>query len=666
MIAWQWKTFTHIPFTRISILSFKVCLKAFSWLVVFCLTASVFHVHAESLEEDLDLLLDLSLEQLMTIEVTTASKRSQKLQSAPAVLSVFTAEDIAVWGARNLNDIISRLPGTLSLSLQTYAFNTSFRGDTFNSLGDRQLIMIDGHPIRSDKVLGNSRFVYESFPINSINRIEVIRGPGSVLYGTNAVSGVINIITKRPDSSKFAITGKTGSNAYQGLQASAEINSEQHQGGLYWQSADYDGSKITNRDIESDSEISYRPDANNHGVYSAYQFKDLRLAVYQTESERDSVNFGQQFNEVTEEIDLIKFMANYDHHFNDDWVWSNSASYAEQESGFGDLFGGIKHRSFSTELETRVLYQGDNHDVMVGSHGTRTSNSYKGDVSVIVPKNTIENHYHFVQWDYRFIDRWALGLGTQYNKEKGFDGAWLMRASLIHQYNERHGFKLLYSEAYRTPTPLEKDAQSIAVVSNPDLEEEKSSTWDLQWYHAYQDYQGAVTLFRTEYQDGIIRGEQNNNPIWLNDLNDHIWGIELEGEYQFDPKLRSIFSLTWQDNVPESYAPDTLFKAGLAYDAQSFWKSAFFYSYIPEYRTNNKQQAEIIDVIPEGPFHMATLNASVDLNALLPVLDQQKWLLEAYLHNLFDENDHAQVYNLSSNAFNVGSRELVVSLSVEL
>jgi outer membrane receptor protein involved in Fe transport len=142
-------------------------------------------------------LADASLEDLMNIEVYSASKHLQSAREAPAFVTVVTAEDIRNYGYRTLADILQAVPGFYV----TYNRNYSFLGTQgFSRPGDynsRVLLLVDGH--RMNDAIYEYAMIGPELPldVDLIERVEVIRGPGSSLYGTSAFFGVVNIITRR-------------------------------------------------------------------------------------------------------------------------------------------------------------------------------------------------------------------------------------------------------------------------------------------------------------------------------------------------------------------------------------------------------------------------------------------------------------------------------------
>jgi iron complex outermembrane receptor protein len=160
-------------------------------------------------------LFDMSIEELMDIRVDTvygASKRSQSVAAAPASVTIVTAEEIRRYGYRTLADVLRSAPGFYINYDRSYHF-IGTRG--FRRPGDydtRILLLIDGHRLNDN--VGDSPLFGTQFPLDVelIERVEIIRGPGSSLYGSNAVLAVVNVITKQGAGvGGLELSGKTGS-----------------------------------------------------------------------------------------------------------------------------------------------------------------------------------------------------------------------------------------------------------------------------------------------------------------------------------------------------------------------------------------------------------------------------------------------------------------------
>jgi iron complex outermembrane receptor protein len=155
----------------------------------------------------------LTLEQLMQVQVVGAALHPQTLEDAPASVTVITAEDIRKYGYRTLGEALSAVRGFYLSNNRTYE-TVGVRG--FSLPGDyasHLLVMVNGHNM-ADNVSDFMLFFGEDFPIdmNLIKQIEVIRGPASALYGSNAMFATVNIITKPPgEAGPLTLTMDTGS-----------------------------------------------------------------------------------------------------------------------------------------------------------------------------------------------------------------------------------------------------------------------------------------------------------------------------------------------------------------------------------------------------------------------------------------------------------------------
>ncbi len=137
---------------------------------------------------------ELSLEQLMETEVTSVSKKAERLLDAPAAVYVITAEDIRRSGATSIPEVLRTVPGLEVARTGSHTWEISARGFRYR-MANKFLVLIDGRAVYSP-VYGTVLWEDQDIPLENVERIEVIRGPGATLWGTNAVNGVINIVTK--------------------------------------------------------------------------------------------------------------------------------------------------------------------------------------------------------------------------------------------------------------------------------------------------------------------------------------------------------------------------------------------------------------------------------------------------------------------------------------
>jgi iron complex outermembrane receptor protein len=168
--------------------------------------------YSQSAQKDLS---QMSVEDLMNLQVTSTSKKEEPVKRAAAAIFVITQEDIRRSGATNIPDLLRMVPGldVAQASGTTWAVSSrGFNGQDANKL----LVMIDGRTAYSPIVSG---VFWEDLDVvlEDIERIEVIRGPGAALWGTNAVNGVINIITKKAKDTQGGLVSAGGGNLDEGF-----------------------------------------------------------------------------------------------------------------------------------------------------------------------------------------------------------------------------------------------------------------------------------------------------------------------------------------------------------------------------------------------------------------------------------------------------------------
>ena len=232
-----------------------------------------------------DSLWEMSLEELGQVRVTTlATGTATPLDKAAAVATVITEEDIIAMGARDVEEVLETVPGLhVSKSPIDYTPKYNIRGIT-SSYGAQTLILINGIPI-SSLYLGTPSLVWAGMPVKAIKKIEVIRGPGSALYGADAFAGVINITTKSANDipkgevgfSSGSFDTKSGWLSYGNRNTPVDI-------GFTLEYTETDGFKeIINADIQTffdnitGTAVSLAPGETNTGK----QMIDMRLELSQ-------------------------------------------------------------------------------------------------------------------------------------------------------------------------------------------------------------------------------------------------------------------------------------------------------------------------------------------------------------------------------------------------
>lgn len=174
-------------------------------------------------------LTELSIEALMDIEVTSVSKKAQKLSESAAAIFAITSEDIRRSGVTNIADALRMVPGLNVARIDSSKWAVSSRGFNGRFL-NKLLVLIDGRSVYTP-LFSVVYWEVQDTLLEDVERIEVIRGPGAALWGANAVNGVINIITKNAadtQSGLLTLGGGDKEQAFAGLRYGMALGEDSH------------------------------------------------------------------------------------------------------------------------------------------------------------------------------------------------------------------------------------------------------------------------------------------------------------------------------------------------------------------------------------------------------------------------------------------------------
>ncbi|HTV54250.1 MAG TPA: TonB-dependent receptor [Terriglobia bacterium] len=217
-------------------------------------------------------LASMSLATLGNIEVTTVSKEPEEVWRTPAAVYVITQEDIQRSGATTIPDVLRLVPGVEVAQMDSDHWAVAIRG--FNSQFSRYLlVLIDGRNIYSP-LQGGVYWEVQNVPLDDIDRIEVIRGPGGTIWGPNAVNGVINIITKSAKDTQGSMIAAGGGNLNRG-------EGEYRYGGSAGKSFDY---RVYGTGFDRGPEFHF-----DHDPYDAWQTGQAGFRTDWSSRSRDSL-----------------------------------------------------------------------------------------------------------------------------------------------------------------------------------------------------------------------------------------------------------------------------------------------------------------------------------------------------------------------------------------
>jgi len=177
------------------------------------LMASCVLLTATHADEDASAFATMSLEEMLSTEITTLSRKAENLGGAPAAVHVITQSDIRRSGYRSIPDLLRLVPGMQVAQLDANKWAVTARGAN-GRFANKLLVLMDGRTLY-DPTLSGVYWEIQDTDLTSIERIEVIRGPGATMWGSNAVNGVVNIITKHAgdtQSELLSVVGGSGGN----------------------------------------------------------------------------------------------------------------------------------------------------------------------------------------------------------------------------------------------------------------------------------------------------------------------------------------------------------------------------------------------------------------------------------------------------------------------
>jgi len=608
---------------------------------------------------------DMSIEELLEIEVSVASKKTEPTIEAPGVVVVVPRNEIELYGDRNLHQLMQRQPSVYTRDSFVYSDNlAAFRGDMSTHAEMHTLILFNGRPIR-ESAQGQNVNMYTTFPLTGLQSVELIRGPGSVLYGTNAFTGIINLKSRAiPETRQFSVSSMTGSYQYYDTTVSygerfgnfglvADIRTAgQHgytyslfdQAGLYGEENDH------NRSISGTTHLEY-------GNFT-FDFFGSDLNAF-------SLGVFPFWSNTHDKICNKKIFANlgYRYPIQDRTILEFNVTYNMQENQLSSPRPVMIGTNTSDLLGEVTLYTNptDNLNVVGGFLQEYRSN-YKSDEGDFqsIPSYDYDPMSAYVQGDYKLGENIKAIAGTQWNESPLGDSDFVDRYGVIITPAERWGLKLLRGEAFRGPVALESDLYDPApppgLVGNKNLKPETVTTYDAQlFYHNSMTY-AAITYFNSTIDDLIIYDTSGLPFTYMNGGEQKFDGVEFEAKQAVTSNWHVLGSYMYQNNKADaglnpSVVPDQMAKFGAAY-TWNWGTASIFYSY---FATPPRITSPLV-VNPE-PEALNLLSANVRI-------DTSEWLgpkkgrstLTLRAENLLNENIHVptMAYTGSPNSFPYG------------
>lgn len=596
-------------------------------------------------------LMDLSLDDLLNVTVTTTSKTEEKITDAAGVISVVNQDEMLRFGARTLKDVLMRMP---SINLTTTYIGDrsciSIRGDQIGAAQNHILLLINGRPVREALEGGIKGEVYESFPVSSIDRIELIRGPGSVLYGSNAFSGVINVITKKPKDNKSTVElyggvpGEFRGNANIGYQlGDLGLNV----GAQYKNAKEWDVRFQSGDTVYRDFKI---PD-NGVGTYAELSYKGIR---YMMSYDRWENYFAMQKYIPPPSRGPVAGRHAYGSELWDKWF--NDLGFTHRFSEFWDItvnatltnswlkvdsFPAPHRNSFDLTGEwTNFIHPTKNINLIVGMLGNMVKGKEESGLPTAKTLDTTQTTVSgYLQGDYRILPQVKIIAGVQGNKAEGIDFDVNPRIGLIWSPSDIVNIKTLYSTAFRAPSMFELYLNHPTLKGNVSLKPEKVKTVDLGVNVQSGNFFIGINNFYSEISNNIYPKQNPAPPNVYQNYNvaTTFIGLEVEGKLYITKELMIMGSGLYQQNttgdIPGNTmpVPEASAKGGISYSANGLTASVFN---IYEGKLDNRFDATYNKT--REAFDLLNMNLKYELNQAFKFKAPNITLsFEAY--NLLDE-----------------------------
>lgn len=515
-------------------------------------------INLSALEEEV-----VSLDELMNTQVTVASTKGSTIFNSPSTVSIIDLATIEKYNFQSVAEAVRIVAGfDVSRTYLKRSLPTA-RGILQSHYANKVLVLINNVPTWH-AVTGEGNL--ERINIRDVKRIEVLKGPASVKYGTNAFTGAINVVLKTFSEKRkgqyYAGLGSDG-NKMAGVGVSIPSKDGTNTDTVFANFQDYDGYGYDYTDelgntgnidefIENSNLTWYHKDKNSSVLANIYDGAESYLGVsplltagagqdHELSGRLINYTYDKQFSAKTN----LKFTGSYD--------W-NERTLARNLTDAADITG---YRMTGGLLLSRTL--SDKAAFEFGfDYDDRTSKSYRNYV-VATGENLGENNLNdkslsesslFGTYDWQGGEiNGSVGIRWTDNEEFGKNTSYNL--ALVHPLAERKSLKLIYGQSFRTPSLFELNfvTGTGTVYGNLDLEPEKSNSIELAFVEKRGNFFIQTTVYSADYDNKILRTKGDgigpdgvafvDKTYYVNGEQFSALGIELEGRFQ-NPKKRGL------------------------------------------------------------------------------------------------------------------------------
>jgi iron complex outermembrane receptor protein len=525
-------------------------------LLLLC-AFSAFSVETPPPEKPIDL-TELPIEALMNLDVPkvyAASKIEQKTTEAPSSVTIVTADEIKKYGYRTLADVLRSVPGFNVSYDRNYAF-LGVRGVSLGDFNSRTLLLVNGHRVNNN--LTDGAYIETAFilDVDLIDRVEIIRGPGSVLYGNNAFFGVINVIT-REGKQVNGVEGSFDYGSFDTYKGRVTIG-EQFTNGLHFLAS---GTYYDSHGVDELFYKEFNTPAQNHGVaddmdadsygsaFGSVGYGDFSLegAWNRRQKTNPTAQFSTTFNDPRlRTIDDRSYVAlKYAHSFPDivDVVAQVYYDYYHFDIGYPqsvivgtNVFSSEKDTGEWWGLELQLNKRlWDRHVITFGGE-------YRDDFlqemllsgQPAVHRNR-QSYGIYLQGDFAIVTNLHLHGGFRYDQYGDFDPSFDPRVALIYNPFKGSTLKAIYGTAFRAP--------NFSELSFPNIKPERITGYELVYEQEIGPrLRSSLSGFYNDMNDLIVFDSGS-----FTNFNANTRGLELALETSWPSGIRGSASYSFQE-----------------------------------------------------------------------------------------------------------------------
>ncbi len=455
---------TRIALSYTNSLCFTLCIS------ILLFSTAAWSAPTLSEESPVDDFLDASLSDLLSVEVTTVSRKQQSLADTAAAVFVITQDDIRHSGVSSIPEALRLAPGVQVASINANQWAISIRG--FNGrFSNKLLVLMDGRSVYNSTFSGVYWDAQDTL-LEDIERIEVVRGPGATLWGANAVNGIINIITKHSKDTVggLALLGAgSEEKGFAGFRYGANI-SDNTDGRFYVKYFDRDSNVFqSNGEPAEDGWDSVQAGFRIDGVVAAKDTWTLQGDVYDSNANQLVATLSQPDSTSTISVnDVIEssgwnLMSRWQHQFSDTSATTLQLYYDHNERK--EVFAGQQHDVFDIDFQQN--HRLGKHDLIWGAGYRQIKDNFDNsfNISFAPDQRTDELYSAFIQDEVELIaNTLNLTLGTKF-EHNDYTGVEIQPSiKLLWKVSEDHTLWSSISRAARTPSRIETDGNIVIAV----------------------------------------------------------------------------------------------------------------------------------------------------------------------------------------------------------